>query len=130
MRSSSGTYNWLAEEREGTEKEKPLPARIDLARERARVSISDWTEERGRSFTSRHVDERDREERVMGFRAEDVPAASEAVARVLRVERIAESGFRSFLKGRVSDSESESGSVCRRFFFLSAISRETGGSFE
>lgn len=60
----------------------------------------------------------------MGLAAEEVPAVEEAVARVLRVERIVESGFRSFLKGRVSDSESESGSVCRRFFFLSAILKE------
>lgn len=84
----------------------------------------DWTEERGRSVTSRHVEEREREERVMGLAAEEVPAVAEAVARVFRVERIVESGFRSFLNGRVSDSESESGSVWRRFFFLSAIERE------
>lgn len=29
MRSSSGTYSWLAAEREGTSKEKPLPERIE-----------------------------------------------------------------------------------------------------
>lgn len=41
MRSSSGTYSWLAEEREGTEKEKPWPDRMEWVRRRIRVSIVD-----------------------------------------------------------------------------------------
>ena len=42
-------------------------------------------------------------------------AAEETVARVLRQEGMVELGFRFFLKGRVS--ESESGLACRRFSF-------------
>lgn len=113
----------MAEEREGTEKEKPFPARMDRARLRARVSISDWTEERGRSETSRQVEEREREERVRGL--EEVEGwEEEEEARVLRVDRMAESGLRDFLKGRESLSESEVGSARLLRFFLSAILRE------
>lgn len=103
--------------RDGTEKEKPFPARIDLAREIANDWILVWTEDKGRSVTSRQVDERERSERV---RVLEVEADFVASARVLIMDRIAESGFRRFLKGRRADSSSESESARRRFL-LSAI---------
>lgn len=60
--------------REGTEKEKPLPERIDLVAAMMICSICCWTEVRSRSATSRQVVERLRSARV---RVLDV----EAVAR-------------------------------------------------
>lgn len=96
---------------------------MERARERARVSISDWTEERGRSLTSRQVEERDKEERVRVLEDDDDEAEA---ARALREDNMTESGFRDFLKGSVSVSVSESddGSGFLLRFFLSAISRE------
>lgn len=103
--------------REGTEKEKPLPARIDLAREMASVWISVWTEDKVKSVTSRQVDERLRSERV---RVLEVEADLVASVRVSSIDRMTESGLRRFLKGRRTDSSSESASARRRFL-LSAI---------
>lgn len=105
--------------REGTEKEKPLPARIDLAREMARVWILVWTEDNGRSVTSRQVEERERSDRV---RVLEVEADLVESVRAWRIDKMAESGFRRFLKGRRLDSLSESESEsARRRFLLSAI---------
>lgn len=82
---------------------------------RTRDSIVDWTEERGRSLTSRHAWERERSARVKGLvEAEGVDSAA---ARALRAWRMTESGLSLDLKG----IESESGSAGRRRFFLSAI---------
>lgn len=103
--------------REGTENEKPLPARIDLVRERARVRILFWTEDRGRSVTSRQVEESERSDRVRVLEDEDDLVDS---VRALSVSKMKESGLRRFLKGRRLDSSSESESSRRRFR-LSAI---------
>lgn len=65
MRSSSGTYNWLAADREGTSKAKPLPERMERAILRIRDSIVDCTDERERSVTSRQEEERPRSSRVL-----------------------------------------------------------------
>lgn len=124
MRSSSGTYSWLVAAREGTEKENPLPARIDLARDMANVWISVWTEDKARSVTSRQVEERSRSERV---RVLEVEADLVASVRVSSMDRMVESGFRRFLKGRRADSSSESESARRRFR-LSTIIDELSGS--
>lgn len=98
---------------------------MDLARERARVSMTDWTEERGRSATSRQVEESERSERVRVLELEGVE-----VVRVLREVRIVASDLRRFLNGRApSDSSSEELGSARRRFLLSAIvesEREAG----
>lgn len=118
----------MEEARDGTLKEKPLPDKMDLVRESTRVSISDWTESRERSVTSRQEVEREVESEA------SVPGFLEVVltesASCLRDSRMVVSGFRRFWKGRdfedkwgvlmvgVSSSVSESG---RRRFLLSAI---------
>lgn len=82
---------------------------------RTRDSITDWTDERGRSLTSRHAWGRERSARVRGLvEAEGVDSAA---ARALRAWRMTESGLSLDLKG----NGSESGSAGRRRFFLSAI---------
>lgn len=118
-------------------KEKPLPARMDLVRERTRVSMVDWTEERERSVTSRQEEEREgeRSARVMGLVWSGLGFRTES-ARDLRISRITESGLRRFWNGRdfevvavvlmvamasPSVSESETGWSARRRFLLSAI---------
>lgn len=103
IRSSSETYSWLTAEREGTLKEKPSPESIDLAIENANDSISDCTSSIGRSATSRQVEERPTSERVRVLAVEE-----QEDLRDLRVWRMTESGFSLFLKGRLSESESES----------------------
>ena len=112
-------------------KEKPLPARMDLVRERTRVSMVDWTEERERSVTSRQVEDREgeRSARVMGLVWLGLGFRTES-ARDLRDSRISASGLRRFWNGRdfevvavASPSVSESDRWCsaRRRFLLSAI---------
>ena len=76
-------------------KEKPWPERIWWVRLRTRDSITDWTEERERSDTSRHVDERERSARVKGFEMEE--EAEEATD--LSIWRMWSSDLRRFLKG-------------------------------
>lgn len=98
--------------REGTLKEKPLPERIDWTMEMVKASISDWTEVRERSVTSRQLEESDRSERVRGFEEE---ADAVEITRDCKVWRITESGFRRFLK---RSSVVESGSGWRRFLDL------------
>ncbi|MFS7915152.1 hypothetical protein Hanom_Chr02g00161931 [Helianthus anomalus] len=92
---------------------------MDLVRLRARERMRFWTEDNGRSVTSRQVEERERSVRV---RVLEVEADLVAADRVLRVDKMTESGFRRFLKGRrvvvVSSSESESESARRRFPIL------------
>lgn len=123
----------MDEAREGTWKLKPLPASMEWAIWRIRVSMVDWTAESERSVTSRHVAERLRSDRVRGFDDEEeveAPLATAAVVVVaakrscFRLSRMAWSGLRIFLKGS-SDSSSDAGSGRRRFCFsfLSAIAR-------
>lgn len=85
-------------------KEKPSPARM----ERARLSITDpilyCTSSIGRSVTSRQVVERPTSARVGVLELE----AAEEALRFFRVWRMTESGFSLDLKGRASESESES----------------------
>lgn len=107
----------MAPAREGTEKEKPLPERMECASERTTDSMEDWTEVSGRSLTSRQAVGRLRSERVTGFAAEEVAAED---LRALSVWRMVESGLSLDLNWRGSDSESES-VAARRRFFLSAI---------
>lgn len=77
----------------------------------------DWTEDRERSDTSRHVEERDRSASVKGFEVVE----EEEAAIDLSIWRIWSSDLRRCLKGWDAESESES---ARRRFFLSAM--ETG----
>lgn len=84
-------------------KEKPLPERMDLVRERTRVSMVDCTEERERSVTSRQEEERegDMSARVIGFlEAVELGFRTDS-ARSVRDWRIMASGFRRFWNGRV-----------------------------
>ena len=78
-------------------KEKPLPERMDLVRERTRVSMEDWTEERERSVTSRQVEAREGEmsARVRGLFRVSVGFRTDS-ARSFRIWRIVVSGFRRF----------------------------------
>lgn len=103
MRSTSGTYSWLEEEREGTVKEKPWPERIWWVSWRTRDSIADWTEERERSDTSRHVEERERSASVKGFEVEE----EEVEEKDFSIWRIWSSDLRRCLKGWDASSESE-----------------------
>lgn len=109
------------EAREGTEKEKPCPERMEWVRLRTRDSIADWTEESGRSVTSRHASERERSARVKGLAAaaEEVEGLCSS-ASALRVWSMTASGLSLDLNGR----ESDSGSAARRRFFCSAIVRD------
>ena len=109
-------------ERDGTSKPKPLPARMERAILRIWDSISDWTERRLSSVTSRHLASRSMSARVRVLEEED--AAAVAAVRSFRISRMAESGFSLFLNGsRVSSSESAS--ARRRFLLpLSAIFTE------
>lgn len=129
----------MEEAREGTWKLKPLPASMERAIWRIRVSMVDWTAESERSVTSRHVAERLRSDRVRGFDDEEeveAPLAAAVVVVVaakkscLRVSRMAWSGLRLFLKGS-SDSSSDVGSGRRRFCFsfLSAIAGNECASY-
>ena len=110
-------------ERDGTSKPKPLPARMERAILRIWDSISDWTERRLSSVTSRHLASRSMSARVRVL-VEEEDAAAVAAVRSFRISRMAESGFSLFLNGsRVSSSESAS--ARRRFLLpLSAIFRE------
>lgn len=101
IRSSSGMYKWFEEAREGTLKENPLPERIDLVIEKTRVSISDWTEERDRSVTSRQEEEReaDTSASVVGFLDEDEDGFLMESANCLRESRMVESGLRRLRNG-------------------------------
>lgn len=94
----------MAEAREGTEKEKPLPERIECASERASDSMVDWTEESGRSQTSRQAVERLRSESAVGLEAEEVAADD---LRVVSVLMMVESGLSLDLNRSGSDSSSE-----------------------
>lgn len=114
MRSSSGTYSWFVPARDGTLKEKPWPERMEWASDRMTDSMVDWTSKSERSDTSRHVEARERSERVRGF---DEEMERVAVKRVWSDWRITESGFKRFLKG---SSVEESGSARRRFLPLAA----------
>lgn len=105
------------EAREGTEKEKPLPERMECASESATDSMVDWTEESGRSATSRQAVERLRSERTTGFAGAELAADD---FRALSVWRIDLSALSLDLNRSGSDSESELSSARRRFF-LSAI---------
>lgn len=106
---------------------------MERARERIRVSMLDWTEERGRSATSRQVEERERSERVRGLELEVEAWVCSLARRVSRVLRIAASELRFFLWGldlvlALSESESEVSVVARRrFFFSGAILERDGG---
>ena len=82
--------------------------------------MADWTEERERSDTSRHVDERDRSASVKGFEVEE----EEEEVRYLSIWRMWSSDFRRCLKGWDAESESES---ARLRFFLSAMGMDYGG---
>lgn len=99
------------EVRDGTEKEKPWPERIWWVSWRTTDSMADWTEERDRSDTSRHVDERDRSASVKGFELEEEEEEEE---KDLSIWRMWSSDLRRCLKGCESESES-----ARRRFFLS-----------
>lgn len=90
--------------REGTLKLKPLPDKIDLAKAMASVWILFWTEDKGRSVTSRHVEDKWRSVRVRVL--EDEADFLVVRVRVLRMERISESGLSLDLNGRESESES------------------------
>lgn len=81
-------------------------------------SMADWTEERGRSLTSRQEPERARSARVKGFELE--VEGPELSVRLLREWRMTESGLSFDLNCTESDSGLASAAVRRRFL-LSAM---------